>query len=240
VASMDEDPAAVVQGFSPDLGWRQLAEGARAVRAGLPWIASNLDLTVPTPHGPAPGNGSLVRAVATAAGREPDAVAGKPQPEPFLAAARRAGSSRPLVVGDRLDTDLEGARSAGMPALAVLTGIAGASDLILATPPLRPTHVSFDVTGLLDEHPRVETNDVFDAETRSGARTHGTARCRAAEVTWAPGRLDVVHAGSDPVDLLRAACTAAWTSTDPPLGLAGIAGVLAVLAGHRSARQWAR
>ena len=113
VTSVDDAPAAVVQGFSPDLDWRLLAEGTRAVRAGLPWIATNLDLTVPTPYGPAPGNGALVGLVATAAGKGPDDVAGKPAPGSFHEAARRHASSRPLVVGDRLDTDLEGAVNAG-------------------------------------------------------------------------------------------------------------------------------
>ena len=70
VTSMDADPQAVVQGFGPDVGWRDLAEGARAVRAGLFWVATNLDLTVPTQHGPAPGNGTLVAAIATAAANQ--------------------------------------------------------------------------------------------------------------------------------------------------------------------------
>lgn len=227
VTSVDEEPAAVVQGFSPDIGWRLLAEGARAVRAGLLWVASNLDLTVPTPYGPAPGNGALVRAVATAAGREPDAVAGKPRPEPFHAAARRAGASSPIVVGDRLDTDLEGARAAGMPSLAVLSGIAGASDLILAAPPLRPSYLASDLSGLLEEHPGVDVHADHD---------NGLARCRSAEVAWGSDALDVVRAGPDPLDLLRAACAASWAAGPP----AGTAGVIDVLAGYESARAWAR
>ena len=117
--------AAVVQGFAPTVGWSDLAEGARAVRSGLPWVATNLDRTVPTRHGPAPGNGALVDAVAAAAGKRPDEVAGKPEPRAFSGAAGRAGSERPLVVGDRLDTDLEGARASGIPGLLVLTGITG-------------------------------------------------------------------------------------------------------------------
>jgi HAD superfamily hydrolase (TIGR01450 family) len=153
VASMDDGPAAVVQGFSPDIDWRLLAEGTRAVRAGLPWVASNLDLTVPTPFGPAPGNGSLVQVVATAAGRGPDDVAGKPRPGAFLEAARQAGSSRPLVVGDRLDTDLEGARAAGMHGLLVLTGVTGVTDLLAASAQERPDYVGYDLHAMLAPHP---------------------------------------------------------------------------------------
>lgn len=229
VSSMDAEPAAVVQGFNPDLAWRNLAEGSRAVRAGLFWVATNLDLTVPTPHGPAPGNGSLVRAVATAAGKDPDAVAGKPRPEPFHAAARRAGCSRPIVVGDRLDTDLEGARAAGMPALAVLSGIAGARDLLLAPPAYRPSYLALNLTGLLEEHPAVEVS--LDHEA--------TARCRAAEVRLTERRLVVSRSGPDPVDLLRAACAASWTGGEGP-DRANVSGVLDALSGFESARGWAR
>ena len=109
VSSADDDPAAVVQGFHRSVGWELLAEGAYAIRSGLPWIASNLDLTVPTARGIAPGNGALVGAVATAVGREPDIVAGKPYRPLFDETVRRISSRRPLVIGDRLDTDIEGA-----------------------------------------------------------------------------------------------------------------------------------
>jgi glycerol-1-phosphatase len=82
VRRLDDDPAAVMQGFAPDLSWRDLAEATFAVRAGLPWIATNPDLTFPTPRGVAPGNGVLVQVVAQTAGRQPDAVAGKPDAGP--------------------------------------------------------------------------------------------------------------------------------------------------------------
>ena len=71
--------AAVVQGYDPGVGWRQLAEGAYAVATGVPWVASNMDATIPTPRGTAPGNGTLVGVVASTVGRPPDAVAGKPE-----------------------------------------------------------------------------------------------------------------------------------------------------------------
>lgn len=198
VRSMDESPVAVVQGFAPDVGWRDLAEGARAVRAGLLWVASNLDLTVPTPHGPAPGAGSLVAAVAAAGGRRPDVVAGKPEPGAFAGAAARAGSTRPLVVGDRLDTDLEGARAAGIPGLLVLTGITGVTELLRCPPPARPDLVGRDLGALHVAHPE--------------AVADGTTGCCGQAVVRADGgRLRVESAGDDPLDLLRAACAAAWS-----------------------------
>jgi HAD superfamily hydrolase (TIGR01450 family) len=202
VTTMDDHPEAVTQGFGPDVGWRLLAEGTRAVRAGLPWIATNRDLTVPTPYGPAPGNGTLVAAIATAAEVEPE-VAGKPQPPLFVEAARRYGSTRPIVVGDRLDTDLEGARAAGMDGLLVLTGVTTATVALAAEPPRRPHLISRDLTGLLAPHPPVTRDD------------DGTWRCRDAAVAVdSAGHVAIGAAGDDAVDLLRAACAAVWDHAD--------------------------
>jgi hypothetical protein len=202
VGSMAEHPIAVTQGFGPDVGWRLLAEGTRAVRAGLPWIATNRDLTVPTPFGPAPGNGTLVAAVATAAEAEPE-VAGKPQPPLFQEAADRYGSTKPLVIGDRLDTDLEGARAAGMDGLLVLTGVTTATVALAAEPVRRPHLISRDLTGLLETHPAPERGE------------DGVWRCRDAAVAVDNGRhAGVVRPGDDALDLLRAACAAVWDHAD--------------------------
>lgn len=230
VLSMDDEPVAVVQGFSPDLGWRQLAEGTRAVRAGLPWVATNTDLTVPTPFGAAPGNGTLVQAVRVASGVEPE-VAGKPQPVLFLDAVERTGARSALVVGDRLDTDLEGARAAGLPGLLVLTGVCTASVAIAAAPHLRPTLIGADLRSLFDAHP-----EPVHAE---GA----TWTCRAASVSvGADGAAHVRSPGKDPVDLLRAACAASWAWADGAVEGRAVepAAVLDVLAGMPGAGPWAR
>jgi HAD superfamily hydrolase (TIGR01450 family) len=204
VATVDDGPVAVVQGFSPDVGWRLLAEGTRAVRSGLPWVATNLDLTVPTVHGPAPGNGTLVGVVATAAGRRPDEVAGKPSPGSFVEAARRHGSTRPLVVGDRLDTDLEGAVNARMDGLVVLTGVSTASDLLTCGPQARPTHLGRGLAALHEIHPPVTVTVPTETE-------HTVAVCRAARVAVTPAGPVVDAAGGDALDLLRAGCVAGWT-----------------------------
>jgi len=231
VSGMDAEPVAVVQGFSPELSWRLLAEATRAVRAGLFWVATNLDLTVPTPHGPAPGNGSLVQVVATAAGRGPDAVAGKPQPEPFLDAVRRYGARAPLAVGDRLDTDVQGAVAAGMPALAVLTGVCGVTDLVHAAADRRPTYLGADLSALLDSHPAT-------------AVSAHSATCRAARVVIIPdgdgAAVSVRADGQDPLDLLRAACAAAWAWTDQGGAAPSTTGLLQALARFETTTAWAR
>ena len=148
VASADDAPDAVVQGYTPGIGYGDLAEAALAVRAGAVWVASNLDTTIPTARGELPGNGALVALVATATGRRPDAVAGKPERALHDEAVRRSGARRPLVVGDRLDTDVEGAARAGCDSLLVLTGVA--DEAALAAAGTRPTYVGADLRALLE------------------------------------------------------------------------------------------
>ena len=167
-------PVAVVSGFSADLRWATVITGAIMVRNGLPWVASNTDMTVPTPDGPGPGNGALVAVVADFAGRQP-VVAGKPRSPLFEETLRRVGGTRPLVVGDRLDTDIEGAVTVGYDSLLVMTGVTGLAELVAARPEERPTYVSADLTGLGRPHeqPVVAGSTVtlrgWIAEVRDGA-----------------------------------------------------------------------
>lgn len=149
VLSADDRPDAVLQGLSRELTWADLAEGCLALRRGVPWVASNVDATLPTERGLLPGNGSLVAALRAATDREP-VVAGKPAAGVLRAAADRVGSTRPLVIGDRLDTDIEGAVAAGMPALMVLTGVHDQSHLLSADPHRRPTHLAPDLSALAE------------------------------------------------------------------------------------------
>jgi glycerol-1-phosphatase len=148
VSSADDLPAVVVQGYSPDLGWRELAEASYAVARGVPWIASNTDMTVPTARGIAPGNGTLVAAVRAATGAVPT-VAGKPELPLHRESILRSGAKRPLVVGDRLDTDIEGAVRGGTDSLLVFTGVTRPADLLTAPPERRPTYLAEDLRGLL-------------------------------------------------------------------------------------------
>lgn len=150
VSTYGDAPTAVVQGFSPDVGWRLLNEGVQAVRAGLPWVASNLDLTIPTDTGIAPGNGLLVEVIRRVTGREP-MVAGKPERPLVDEAVRRIGADRPLLVGDRLDTDITAAHRYGCDSLLVLTGVTSRADLTAElAAALRPTYVGADLRALLE------------------------------------------------------------------------------------------
>lgn len=135
---------AVVQGLSKDIGWRELAEACVAIRAGALWVACNVDPTLPTERGPLPGNGSLVAALRTATDSEP-VVAGKPATPLMDEARRSADATRPLVVGDRLDTDIAGAVNAGLDSLLVFSGVSTAQDLLDASEAMRPTYLGLDV-----------------------------------------------------------------------------------------------
>jgi ribonucleotide monophosphatase NagD (HAD superfamily) len=178
-----------VQGYGRDVGWVILAEAALAVRAGALWIATNTDRTLPSPRGPLPGNGSLVAVLRTALDREPDEVIGKPEPVLFVEAVKRDAATRPIVIGDRLDTDIEGAIRAGIDSMLVLTGVSQARDLIAAPPHQRPTYVAADLAGLFDD---VETLAITAEGTGWRVRD---------------GKLD---GHGDPVAALRTLCAAAW------------------------------
>lgn len=147
VRRFDDKPRAVVQGLSMTIGWPDLAEATLAIRAGAVWVATNIDATLPTERGLLPGNGSLVAALRTATGTEPK-VAGKPAPTLLRDAVARGDFRAPLVIGDRLDTDIEGANAAGLPSLMVLTGVSTARDAVYAQPAQRPSYIGEDLRSL--------------------------------------------------------------------------------------------
>ncbi|MBB1024318.1 MULTISPECIES: HAD-IIA family hydrolase [unclassified Dietzia] len=169
VYSADDGPEAVLQGLSRELTWGDLAEGCLAIRRGVPWVASNTDTTLPTERGLLPGNGSLVAALRAATDRDP-VVAGKPAAGVLRAAADLVGSRRPLVIGDRLDTDIEGALAAGMPALLVLTGVHGTADLLAADAHRRATHLAPDLSALAapPESSHIDSAPWLDARVENG------------------------------------------------------------------------
>ena len=204
VSAFEDEPAAVVQGYGPEVGWRVLAEAALAVRAGAIWVATNTDRTLPSPRGPLPGNGSLVAVLRTALDREPDLVVGKPEPALFTTAASSSGARRPLVVGDRLDTDIQGAVGAGMDSLLVLTGVSGPADLLAAPAERRPSYVAADLGGLF--RPAGDARLPLDEPAAGGWRVSRDGD-RA--------RLD---GDGDPVVALRLLCGLTWDGV-PTSGL---------------------
>jgi len=150
-AAAGAEVRAVLQGYGPAVTATDLAEAAYAVEGGATWAATNTDGTLPTDRGVAPGNGSLIAAVERAVGNPPDLVAGKPAPPLYLMCAERLAlpPARVLAVGDRLDTDIEGAVASGMDSLLVLTGVDDLDAVLEAPVHQRPTWVAPDLRSLL-------------------------------------------------------------------------------------------
>jgi HAD superfamily hydrolase (TIGR01450 family) len=219
VVTADDDPCAVVQGFAPTVTWQMLMEACVGLRAGLPWVVTNADATLPTPRGTGPGNGALVDLVRAVTHRDPDEIAGKPFAPIMAEAGRRRQARRPLVVGDRLDTDIEAARAAGMDSLLVLTGVTGVTDLLACPPHRRPTYVAATLAGLLAP-PRVPcpveggwrcgaVEVRLDQPTGSGASLSLTVRIDGKPADAPPhAEQDDVETGAD---VVRAAVAARWS-----------------------------
>lgn len=196
---VEDEAEALVTGYGPDVLWRDIMRASVRVRDGLWWVASNTDMSIPTAYGAAPGHGVLVDTVRRFAGVDP-VVAGKPQRPLLDETVRRVGGERPLMVGDRLDTDIEGARAAGIDSLLVLTGVTGLPELLAARPEERPTYLAPDLAGLLEAHPCAE-----QAEDRwvVGGWTAGVV----------DGRLQARGDGT-PGDWWRAVAVAGWAHAD--------------------------
>lgn len=201
--SAEDSPAAVVQGFAPDVAWTDLAEAAFALQTpedegGIPWISTNTDWTIPRERGVAPGNGTLVSAVHTAIGRL-STVAGKPETPIFEEAVARFGAAAPLFLGDRLDTDIMGASRAGIDSALVLTGIDRPKHVLAAPQGSRPDYILSDLRELHQPYPRpVEKGGVF---------TVGGASVRVVDAD-----VQILAEGDSQIDLLRAGAAAIWAT----------------------------
>jgi glycerol-1-phosphatase len=208
--AVGDGAVALVSGYGPDVLWRDVMRAAVLVRDGLPWVASNTDLTIPTAYGTAPGHGVLVGLLREFTGVEPT-VAGKPERPLLDETIRRGGGKRPLMVGDRLDTDIDGAINAGCDSLLVMTGVTDLAQLVAVPAGRRPTYVAPDLGGLLEAHASPTAADGAAALGGWRARANGT-------------RLSVVGAGS-PGDWWRVVAACSWARLDvvgEPVDTAGL------------------
>lgn len=205
VSTADQQPAAVIQGFAPEVGWTHLAEAAFAIQRGAIWLATNQDWTIPREGGVAPGNGTLVSAVHTAVGILPD-FAGKPFAPIYQSALDQLGIHKPLFVGDRLDTDIRGAHNFGMASACVMTGIASRRELIGARSEDRPDFIIADLRGLLESYQHPKPTKRGQALNKVSVELLGTK---------------VLVTDGDPrsLDALKAATQLIWTSSIPIYGL---------------------
>jgi hypothetical protein len=126
--------------------------------------------------------------------------AGKPETPIFEAAFERFGTRNALMLGDRLDTDIKGARAAGIPSLQVLTGVDRPKQLIAASRDMQPDYIVATLAELHEPYPATE-------QLRDGTVQVGSAKVRM------DGHVArVVAEGEAPLDLLRAGCAAVWGS----------------------------
>ncbi len=196
-----DQPAAVIQGFSKDVSWRELAEASFAIQNGAVWVATNQDWTIPVEQGIAPGNGTLVGAVHTAVGILPE-FAGKPFGPIFAEAKTQLSIQRPLMVGDRLDTDIRGARAAGFESAVVMTGIATRKELLGAKPEDRPDYLFENLDALFVDYD-------LPKKTKRGFRSG------AAAVELLGNKVMVTDGDPSSFDALKAACHLIWSSGQP-------------------------
>jgi glycerol 3-phosphatase-2 len=197
------DCIAVLQGFGPAIEWRHLAEASYLIQSGAAWVATNSDLTFPTEDGLAPGNGSLVQAVAHAVRREPDGLGGKPAPALITLAIDRLGSHSPLMVGDRYDTDIAGARDLSIETLLVLTGVAIPEDVWRSG--IRATYLGESIRTLMDPYP----NCIVESHR---------ATCADARAFFDADGIRVTASGGTFINRLRAADALKWELV-PSVGL---------------------
>jgi len=202
VRSADDSPVAVIQGWAVDLTWEQLNEAAIAIHRGAHWVATNTDPTRPTDRGLVPGNGAAVAAVRMAVAVQPQ-VAGKPYRPLLDETTIRLGASRPIFIGDRLDTDIAGAAAAGMDSMLVLTGSHRGRDLLAAGPRQRPTHIGRDLAALF-QPPLLAVDE------------DGGIRCGAVRAREIDGRItfDAAPAAAAELEALWAASQVSWAALD--------------------------
>ena len=118
----EEDPDAVVVGADERTSYRDIRRATRHIDRGAQFVGTNPDGAFPTPEGPAPGAGAIVRAVEAASGASPTVI-GKPEPLMFEMARETASDAdRAVVVGDNVDTDILGAHRAGLTGILVSGG----------------------------------------------------------------------------------------------------------------------
>lgn len=195
----------VLQSYGKNVAWTDLAEIAHAVNGGALWVASNADMTLPTERGIAPGNGSLVRVVSAAVSVDP-IVVGKPETPLYELSASVLGTeiSRTLAIGDRIDTDIEGANRAGMDALLVMTGVTTLAGLWATPQESRPRFLATDLRALSEPY----LEPVVEGSGTAFTGVCGDARARVD----ATGEF-VIEGGTEN-EQIRAATAAIWKCLD--------------------------
>lgn len=204
--TLDDGPVAIAQGLDPEITYQRIVRACEAIESGLEWWATNPDFSMVGPRSRVPGNGAFIAMLSGLTGAQPTIV-GKPSPHMMEYAATRLGAHRPLMVGDRLDTDIEGGNAAGFDTALVLTGVHDIHDALRAHPALRPTYIlpSLRSLGRLLADSAHEASQPTAAESTSAE----SADCRIIDGALQLG--DATRAEASDVQL---ALRLAWEATD--------------------------
>jgi NagD protein len=145
----DTAPDYVVLGETRTYSFEAITRAIRLIGRGARFIATNPDVTGPSPEGPLPATGSVAAMITRATGAEPYFV-GKPNPMMFRSAMNRieAHSESTIMVGDRMDTDVVAGIEAGLETVLVLSGSTAASDV--ARFPFRPSRILDSIADVID------------------------------------------------------------------------------------------
>jgi NagD protein len=138
IRHVEKNPKLVVVGFDKTLTYEKLERACRLVESGLPYIVTHPDLYCPTERGPEPDCGAFAQIIELVTKRKPSAILGKPNAMMLQVVQKRMGFNRneAIILGDRISTDIEMARRAGVDSILVLTGETRTKDL---TPQLKKT-----------------------------------------------------------------------------------------------------
>lgn len=206
----------VVVGWDRGVDYAKLRTASLLVERGARLVATNADASYPAPDGLWPGAGAILSAVTTTTGAEP-LVVGKPGRPMFEAAAEATGAASPLMVGDRLDTDIGGAAVMGWDSLLVFSGAAQPADLLRSS--VLPTYVAADVSVLSRDVPAVRFRGASESDLPAVA---DLLRSSGLHDDGVRGRLDQTVVGErrdDSGQALATACLEQVAGADPEWGL---------------------
>ncbi len=145
----DREPDFVVVGETRTYSFESITTAIRLILGGARFIATNPDVTGPSPSGPLPATGAITALIRAATGRDPYVV-GKPNPMMFRSALNKIGahSETTAMIGDRMDTDIVAGIEVGIHTILVLTGVSKKKEV--STFPYRPSEILEGVHELLD------------------------------------------------------------------------------------------
>lgn len=210
--TLDDDPVVIAQGLDPDITYQMIVRACEAITSGIEWWATNPDYSMVGPRSRVPGNGAFIDMLSRLTGAQPTVV-GKPSPHMMEFAAHRIGAERPLMVGDRLDTDIEGGNSAGFETALVLTGVHDIHDALRAGPGRRPTYILPSLRSLgtliVGSDPARAEERPESSETPLPSAGGDSAECRIVD-----GQLRLDESSRAEVSAVQNALRSAWAATD--------------------------